>query len=201
MSRRASAPSCAWRSPLRALPCELVCLGDRDLLAERARALQLAVTLTSYPGAAAARSAPHVPGTLAVAHEPLATPSVAGRLDPANARYVLALLDRAVDGALGGEFDAIVTAPVHKSVINEAGVTFSGHTEYLAAAHAQRALPVMLLTSGELRVALATTHLPLKAVSAALTVELAVPGAARSCRATSPALLGHSPRRASRCAA
>ena len=148
-----------------------MCLGDRGLLAERARALQLAVTLTSYPGAAAARSVAHVPGTLAVAHAPLATPSVAGRPDPANARYVLALIDRAVDGALSGEFDAIVTAPVHKGVINDAGVSFSGHTEYLAQ-RTRSEHPVMLLTNGELRVALATTHLPLKAVSAALTVEL-----------------------------
>ena len=148
-----------------------MCLGDRGLLAERARALQLAVTLTSYPGAAAARSAAHVPGTLAVAHAPLATPSVAGHPDPANARYVLALIDRAVDGALSGEFDAIVTAPVHKGVINAAGVSFSGHTEYLAR-RTRSEHPVMLLTNGELRVALATTHLPLKAVSAALTVEL-----------------------------
>jgi 4-hydroxythreonine-4-phosphate dehydrogenase len=148
-----------------------VCLGDRSLLAERARGLQLAVTLTSYPGAAAARRAAHLPGTLSVAHAPLAAPSVAGRPDPANARYVLALLDRAVDGALSGEFDAIVTAPVHKGVINDAGIPFSGHTEYLAQ-RTRSEHPVMLLTNGELRVALATTHLPLKAVSAALTVEL-----------------------------
>jgi 4-hydroxythreonine-4-phosphate dehydrogenase len=148
-----------------------VCLGDRSLLAERARGLGLAVTLTSYPDTAAARHAAHVPGTLSVAHTPLAAPSIAGRADPANARYVLALLDHAVDGALSGEFDAIVTAPVHKGVINDAGVSFSGHTEYLARrTHSEH--PVMLLTNGELRVALATTHLPLKAVSAALSVEL-----------------------------
>jgi 4-hydroxythreonine-4-phosphate dehydrogenase len=156
---------------LRELPCELVCLGDRTLLAERARQLHLAVALTSYAGAAAARGVAHVAGTLAVAHLPLAAPSVAGRPDPANARYVLALLERAVDGALAGEFDAIVTAPVHKGVINEAGIAFSGHTEYLAGrTHSARA--VMLLTNGELRVALATTHLPLKAVSAALSAQL-----------------------------
>jgi 4-hydroxythreonine-4-phosphate dehydrogenase len=151
------------------LPCELVCLGDRTLLAERARQVGLAVTLRDYagPNAAAAR---HAAGTLPVAHVPLAAPSVAGRPDPANARYVLALLDRAVDGALAGEFDAIVTAPVHKGVINEAGVTFTGHTEYLAA-RTRSARAVMMLTTGELRVALATTHLPLKAVSAALTIE------------------------------
>jgi 4-hydroxythreonine-4-phosphate dehydrogenase len=83
---------------------------------------------------------------------------------------VLALLDRAIDGAIAGEFDAVVTAPVHKAVINEAGVAFTGHTEYLAErTHAP--LPVMMLATPELRVALATTHLPLKEVSAAITVE------------------------------
>jgi 4-hydroxythreonine-4-phosphate dehydrogenase len=83
---------------------------------------------------------------------------------------VLALLDRAIDGALAGEFDAIVTAPVHKSVINDAGVPFTGHTEYLAA-RTRTARAVMMLTSGELRVALATTHLPLQAVSAAISID------------------------------
>ncbi|HSY06465.1 MAG TPA: 4-hydroxythreonine-4-phosphate dehydrogenase PdxA [Steroidobacteraceae bacterium] len=156
---------------LRELPCELVCLGDRTLLAARAQQLQLAVALTRYAGAAAPRGAAHAPGTLAVAHLPLGAPSVAGRPDPANARYVLALLERAVDGTLAGEFDAIVTAPVHKGVMNEAGIAFSGHTEYLAR-RTHSAHPVMLLTNGELRVALATTHLPLKAVSAALSAEL-----------------------------
>jgi 4-hydroxythreonine-4-phosphate dehydrogenase len=113
---------------------------------------------------------PHVPGTLAVAHVPLATSSLAGRPDVRNARYVLALLDLAIDGALSGEFSALVTAPVQKSLINEAGIPFSGHTEYLAA-RAGGGPPVMLLTTGELRVALATTHLPLAAVSGALSIE------------------------------
>ena len=152
---------------LQQLPCELVCLGDAQLLAARAQHLGLEINFLPWPGAAAPRG---TPGTLQVLHLPLAAPSVPGRLDPANARYVLALLDRAIDGALGGEFDAIVTAPVHKGVINDAGVEFTGHTEYLA----QRtggSRPVMMLTSGELRVALATTHLPLRAVSAALTID------------------------------
>lgn len=152
------------------LPCELVCLGDRALLAERARQIGLGVALGDYQGPGGAAAARQTPGSLRVAHVPLAAPSVAGRPDPANARYVLALLDRAIDGALAGEFDAIVTAPVHKAVINDAGVAFTGHTEYLAQrTHSPRA--VMMLTAGELRVALATTHLPLKAVSAALTIE------------------------------
>ena len=102
---------------------------------------------------------------------PLAAPCVAGRLDPANARHVLALLDRATDGCMNGEFAAMVTAPVQKSVINEAGVPFTGHTEYLAA-RTGAAHPVMLLAADSLRVALATTHLPLRAVSDAITAPL-----------------------------
>jgi 4-hydroxythreonine-4-phosphate dehydrogenase len=151
-----------------AWPCQLVCLADTALLEERARRLDLAVTLHPYtPGTAPTASAA---GALTVAHHALAAPSDPGTPEPANAPYVLALLDRAIDGALGGEFDAIVTAPVHKGVINDAGIPFSGHTEYLAR-RSGAARPVMLLTSGELRVALATTHVPLREVSAAITVE------------------------------
>jgi 4-hydroxythreonine-4-phosphate dehydrogenase len=101
-------------------------------------------------------------------HVPLATPCTPGRLDPRNARYVLQLLDRAIAGCRRGEFAAMVTAPVQKSVIIEAGVRFSGHTEYLAERTRSRC-PVMMLTGGGLRVALATTHLPLAEVSRALT--------------------------------
>jgi 4-hydroxythreonine-4-phosphate dehydrogenase len=103
-------------------------------------------------------------------HVPLRVACTAGRLDPANAPYVLELLDRAVDGCLRGEFDAMVTAPVHKGVINQAGVPFTGHTEYLAE-RTGAPLPVMLLVGGGMRVALATTHLPLKDVSTELTQE------------------------------
>jgi 4-hydroxythreonine-4-phosphate dehydrogenase len=102
---------------------------------------------------------------------PLAAPCVAGRLDPANARHVLAMLDRAIDGALSKEFAAIVTAPVQKSVINDAGVPFTGHTEYLAE-RTRAKHPVMLLAADNLRVALATTHLPLRAVSDAISASL-----------------------------
>ncbi len=107
---------------------------------------------------------------------PLGAPAVAGKLDTANARHVLALLDRAVDGLLAGEFGAMVTAPVQKSVINDAGIAFTGHTEYLASKFAAEKAPaphpVMLLAADSLRVALATTHLPLRAVSDAITGEL-----------------------------
>jgi 4-hydroxythreonine-4-phosphate dehydrogenase len=146
--------------------CELVCLADRELLAERARRLGLPVELRDYDGTAR----PHEPGSLSVEHHALAVPSIPGRLDKANARYVLDLLDRAADGAATGEFAAIVTAPVHKGVINDAGVPFTGHTEYLAA-RTQTPLPVMMLASNVMRVALATTHLPLKDVSAAITLD------------------------------
>src|SRR6185503_6095124 len=89
-----------------------------------------------------------------VEHVALQHPVVPGKLDAANARYVLSVLDRAVQGCLAGEFDAMVTAPVQKSVINDAGVAFSGHTEYLA--ERCQAEVVMMLVGGGLRVALAT---------------------------------------------
>lgn len=147
--------------------CELVCLADRNLLAERARTLNLPVTLREYD---ASTRVPHTPNTLVVSHHALAAPCVPGKLNRANARYVLGLIDRAIDGAVSGELDAIVTAPVHKGIINDAGVPFTGHTEYLAE-RTRAALPVMMLATADLRVALATTHLPLKDVSAAITIE------------------------------
>jgi len=147
-----------------------VCLGDLGLLAERARLTHAAVELRPYAAHGTRARARHQPGTLLIGQEPLRASSTPGRLDQRNSPYVLALLDRAIDGALAGEFDAVVTAPVHKGVINDAGVAFLGHTEYFAQrAHAPH--PVMMLTTGTLRVALATTHLPLAAVSAAITVE------------------------------
>jgi 4-hydroxythreonine-4-phosphate dehydrogenase len=144
-----------------------VCLGDEALISARAQRLGLPVTIRPYEAAVrVAQSA----GTLSVLHQPLAIPSVAGRPDPANARYVLGLIDRALQGTLAGEFDAMVTAPVHKGVINDAGIAFTGHTEYLEE-RCGGARAVMLLTTGELRVALATTHLPLQQVSAAITID------------------------------
>jgi 4-hydroxythreonine-4-phosphate dehydrogenase len=110
------------------------------------------------------RGCPHVE------HVALQRPRVPGKLDPANSRYVLAVLDRAVRGCLEGEFDAMVTAPVHKGVINDAGIGFTGHTEYLAE-RAKTAHVVMMLVGGGLRVALATTHLPLSQVPSAITTQ------------------------------
>ena len=105
---------------------------------------------------------------LKVEHVPLRRARVAGKLDAANSSYVLAVLDRAIDGCLRGEYHAMVTAPVQKSIINDAGISFTGHTEYLAE-RAKAPHVVMMLVGGGLRVALATTHLPLAAVPAAIT--------------------------------
>jgi 4-hydroxythreonine-4-phosphate dehydrogenase len=106
-----------------------------------------------------------------VEHVPLVHPRVPGKLDPANSRYVLAMLERAVAGCLSGEYHAMVTAPVQKSVINDAGIAFTGHTEFLAEkAHADHV--VMMLVGGGLRVALATTHLALSEVPGAITRDL-----------------------------
>jgi len=108
-----------------------------------------------------------------IEHHALSVPVTAGTLNAANGRYVLGLLDTAIDGAVSGRFDAIVTAPLQKSTINDAGVPFTGHTEYLAERTHTPRVVMMLAGMGDrpLRVALATTHLPLKDVSAALTVD------------------------------
>jgi len=142
---------------------DLVVIADHDLVAARARLIDVAPTLVPWDSTTA--SSP--PGTLAVLDCRLAVPSQPGKLAPANASYVLETLARAADGAQAGLFDAIVTAPVHKGVINDAGVSFSGHTEFFAA-RAQSEV-VMMLVAGDLRVALATTHLPLAAVPTAIT--------------------------------
>jgi 4-hydroxythreonine-4-phosphate dehydrogenase len=112
---------------------------------------------------------PHRPGELQVIDVPLRVPAIAGRLDPRNAAAVLETLHRAARGCLDAEFDGMVTAPVHKAVINEAGHRFSGHTEFLAEVAGGQ--PVMLLVAGTLRVALATTHLPLAEVPGAISQE------------------------------
>lgn len=147
---------------------EFVLLGDADVLGERAKALGEHVALVPFDscnrrGIARARS-------LLVEHIQAPAPVVAGRLDAANANYVLSVLDRAVAGCQSGEFDALVTAPVHKGVINDAGVPFTGHTEYLAE-RCGGVTPVMMLSTPRLRVALATTHLPLRRVADAITEE------------------------------
>ncbi|MGF6755579.1 4-hydroxythreonine-4-phosphate dehydrogenase PdxA [Paraburkholderia sp. GAS42] len=139
-------------------------LGDADLLAQRAKVVGVDW---------AALSGERAGGRVRMQHVPLGVPSKAGKLDAANGRYVLTLLDLAIDGAVAHTFDAIVTAPLQKSTINDAGVPFTGHTEYLAERTQTPRVVMMLAGTGPrpLRVALATTHLPLKDVSAALTVD------------------------------
>ncbi len=132
-------------------------IGDAGLLRERAAALRIPVKLREY---LAGQRLGAERGVLHVAHEPLAMPATPGRLDRRNVPGVLAALRRACTGCLAGEFAALVTAPVQKSVINDAGVAFTGHTEFLAAL-CKVPRPIMMLVAGELRVALATTHLPL----------------------------------------
>ncbi|WP_433694758.1 4-hydroxythreonine-4-phosphate dehydrogenase PdxA [Paraburkholderia phenoliruptrix] len=137
-------------------------LGDAALLAERARAVGVDWSALLADGK-----------RIQVQHRPLGAPAVAGKLNAANGRYVLDLLDSAIDGAMAGTFDAIVTAPLQKSTINDAGVPFTGHTEYLAERTRTPRVVMMLAGTGKrpLRVALATTHLPLKDVSAALSID------------------------------
>ena len=153
----------------RSWPCDLIVAADRHLLEERARQLQSPVQFSIVESLG--QRAAHHPGVLRVLHSPTNSPVRTGALDKSNARYVLSLLDSALDGCLRGDFDAMVTAPVQKSIINDAGIPFSGHTEYLAE-RSGAALPVMMLVAGSLRVALATTHLPLSAVSKAITATL-----------------------------
>ena len=148
---------------------EIIAIGDPEMLRTRARQLDIDIQLLEFDRNAAPQ--PHRPGTLKVLPVSLATPCTAGKLDPANAQYVLDTLHLAVDGCMDNSFAAMVTAPVQKSVINDAGIAFSGHTELLAKRTAT-ARVVMMLASGELRVALATTHLPLRAVPDAITAEL-----------------------------
>ena len=161
-------PELCLRLPERAagsLPAHLVILADRQLMAERAQAVNFPGRLRDWTPGLAPES-----GTLDILHMPMAKTSHPGQLDTANSPYVLNLLDRAIDGCRSGEFAAMVTAPIHKGVVNDAGVDFTGHTEYLAEKTATTRV-VMMLVGGGLRVALATTHLPLKDVSAAITQE------------------------------
>ena len=134
----------------RAWPARLVVLGDRELFAARAVMLDLDA------------------GAITIHHVPLRKSALAGRCDAANARYVLDMLDVALEGCVSGDYAAMVTAPVQKSIINDAGIAFSGHTEYLADRTATPRV-VMMLAGAGLRVALATTHLALKDIPAAIT--------------------------------
>jgi 4-hydroxythreonine-4-phosphate dehydrogenase len=145
---------------------DLVVAADASLLEATAASLGLPLTIEIYDSSRPART--HRPGVLSVLHAPTAEPVIAGRLDPRNASYVIGMLDRACDGCMNGEFAAMVTAPVQKSTLMDAGFAFVGHTEYLAE-RTRAALPVMMLQSAALRVALVTTHLALADVPRAIT--------------------------------
>ncbi len=149
--------------------CELVVVADRDLLEARAQALGLPLQTLRFDPYALPKA--RGPGVLNVISIPLAAQCVPGQLNVANARYVLNTLRRATLGCMSGEFAALVTGPVHKGVINDAGVAFTGHTEFLAQL-TQASQVVMMLTAPGLRVALATTHLPISEVSKALSASL-----------------------------
>lgn len=150
---------------------ELIFIADPELLRERASHMGLNVSINRLrmEDLGEERIA-HRPGNLRVMPAKLGHEVVPGRLNPGNASYVIDTLGMAGRGCIEGRFDALVTAPVHKAVINEAGIAFSGHTEFLAQLTGSPQ-PVMLLVAGSLRVALATTHLPLSEVSRHITPE------------------------------
>ena len=148
---------------------EIVVIADPALLQDRARQLGLPLTLREFNPADVAQ--PQRPGELTVAPVPLRAPCEPGVLNPANSAYVLQTLDFAIAGCQAETFQGLITGPVHKGVINEAGIPFSGHTEYLADKTGTPRVVMMLATEG-LRVALATTHLPLRDVADALNETL-----------------------------
>ena len=148
---------------------QLVAFADPELLAQRAQ--QLGLPLKILPLDIDAQPFATAAGTLTVAEIPTADSVIAGQLNPNNAPYVLQTLDAAITSCQSGHCQGMVTGPVQKSIINEAGISFSGHTEYLAE-KTQSATVVMMLATRELRVALATTHLPLRQVADAINAEL-----------------------------
>ena len=147
------------------LTTRVVVVADKSMLAARARQLRLPVTVADFAPLA---NQPTPPGVLEVLHLPMNKPAEAGRLDPANSAYVLETLRAAAAGCLQASFDALVTCPVHKGIINDAGISFTGHTEFLADLTSTPRV-VMMLVGGGMRVALATTHLPLREVPGAIT--------------------------------
>lgn len=160
-------PDLVVRLAQRSHDSQLVAVADPELLSARARLLGLDLQLQTFD-----RQAPLIasaPGRLTVLPVTLRRSATAGQLDAANAAYVLDTLAAACDGCLDGSFSGMITGPVHKGIINDAGLPFTGHTEFLAARCG--AQPVMMLAAPGLRVALATTHLPLAQVSHAITRE------------------------------
>ena len=150
-------------------PVELVVCADGALLTDRANQLGLPLSLLPYEPSLPPR--PQRAGTLTLLPVPLNAPVTPGVLNVENGHYVVATLARACDGCLNGEFAALITGPVHKGNINDAGIAFTGHTEFFEE-RSRVSKVVMMLATEELRVALATTHLPLKAISDAITPDL-----------------------------
>ena len=159
----------AARHAIAPFPARLMLVGDRDVIAERGRRIGLEPPLAAFDP-----TQPADDRTIEIWHVPVTAPVDAGRPDPANAQAVVDMLGRACDACATGAIDAMVTAPVQKSAILDAGIAFTGHTEFLAArTHTPRV--VMMLVGGEreapLRVALVTTHLPLADVARAITYD------------------------------
>lgn len=150
---------------------ELVCIADSSMLQQRAKKLGLPLNINKYDPN---KQQSTIAGTLTVLEEPLQNPSVCGVADKSNAQSQLNALQRAVSGCVSGEFAALITCPMHKGIINEANIPFTGHTEYLAELTGTKKVVMMLAapeSKNQLRVALATTHLPLSQVSKAITQE------------------------------
>lgn len=150
-----------------AFECKLVVIADRELLEARMRQLNLPIHIQEVSMNDINQ---HIPDSLNLIHIPLSQPAIPGILNSRNVHYVLKTLDTAIAGCQAGQFDAMVTAPVHKGVINDAGIAFTGHTEYLS--EATQSAVVMMLVGGGMRVTLATTHLPLSNVAATITPQL-----------------------------
>ncbi|MGJ8690934.1 MAG: 4-hydroxythreonine-4-phosphate dehydrogenase PdxA [Thalassotalea sp.] len=161
-------PDLAIQIAQQAWPVELVVLASKTLLLERAKAIGLPITLIDYD--ATKPAAPQAAGTLTIYPIELIGQCIAGELNVENGAYVVDTLRIASELNMSGEFDAIVTGPVHKGLINKSGIAFSGHTEYFAH-QANCSDVVMLLATEGLRVALVTTHIPLAYVSKAITTE------------------------------
>ena len=159
-------PELLVRLAATSLAANFVAITDRALLERAAARCGASVRLIDDDGEAIAERPPSL---LRVRHVPLAATEVPGQPDPRNAQHVLATLSEASSGCMAGRYAGVVTAPLQKSSINEAGIPFRGHTEFFA--EQSRAEVVMMLASPELRVALATTHLPLHAVSAAIDAQ------------------------------
>lgn len=151
----------------RSQPYELIAIADPDLLQQRAQQLGLPLAIQLFDSKQTPTPTPTAAGSITVVPVALAATAVCGQLNAANSRYVLETIRLATQGCIDQSFAAMVTAPVHKGIINDAGIPFSGHTEFIA--EITGGTPVMMLATPGLRVALVTTHLPLSLVSTAIT--------------------------------